>query len=63
MSQENVEVVRQQFEAFSRGDLDGILDVLASEFEFHPSGRFMDTQRVYRGREGFSDFWTAFRAA
>jgi ketosteroid isomerase-like protein len=63
MSEENVEIVRRDLDAFSRGDLEGVLDDLAPEFEFNPSGRFMDTQRVYRGREGFVDFWGAFRAA
>jgi ketosteroid isomerase-like protein len=63
MSQENVDLVRQSLDAFSRGDLHGVLDGLASEFEFDPSGRFMDTQRIYRGREGWLEFWSAFRAA
>ena len=63
MSQENVEIVRRSIGAFSRGDLETVLDDLAPEFEFHPSGRFMDTQRVYRGRAGFVEFWGAFRAA
>jgi ketosteroid isomerase-like protein len=40
-----------------------VLEHLASDFEFHTSGRFMDTQAVYRGREGFIDFWNTFQAA
>jgi ketosteroid isomerase-like protein len=63
MSQENVEVVRRSIDAFSHGDLGGVLDGLAPEFEFQPSGRFMDTQRIYRGRDGWVEFWAAFRAA
>jgi ketosteroid isomerase-like protein len=63
MSEENLEVVRRSLDAFSRGDLEAVLDGFAPGFEFHPSGRFMDTQRVYRGREGWVDFWAAFRAA
>ena len=63
MSQENVEIVGRGLDAFSRGDLQGIIDDLAPEFEFRPSGRFMDTQRVYRGTAGFVDFWGAFQAA
>jgi ketosteroid isomerase-like protein len=63
MSQENVEIVRRSLDAFSRGDLEGVRETLAPGFEMHPSGRFMDTQRVYRGREGWNDFWGDFRAA
>jgi len=63
MSEENVEIVRRNFDAFNRGDLEGALAEFAPEFEFHPSGRFMDTQRVYSGREGFTEFWVRFRAA
>jgi ketosteroid isomerase-like protein len=63
MSQENVEIVRRSIDAFSQGDLEAVLGDFAPEFEFHPSGRFMDTQQVYRGREGWVDFWAAWRAA
>jgi len=61
MSQENVEIVRRSIDAFSRGDLDGVRETLAPEFEMHPSGRFMDTQRIYRGREGWTEFWGDLR--
>src|SRR5262245_5761408 len=63
MSQENVEIVRRAFEAFGTGDREGSLDGLAPDFEFQPSGRFMDTQSVYRGPEGMRDFWRTFRDA
>jgi ketosteroid isomerase-like protein len=63
VSQENVEIVLRGLDAFSRGDLEAILSDLSPEFEFNPSGRFMDTQLTYRGREGFADFWRSFQAA
>ena len=63
MSQENVERLRAVWDAWNRGDLEAILDDLSPETEFSPSGRFMDTQQTYRGREGFVDFWRGFRAA
>jgi ketosteroid isomerase-like protein len=63
MSQENTEVVRRTFDAYSRGDLEGMLDHLSPEFEMHTSGRFMDTQQVYRGHAGWIEFWNTFHAA
>src|SRR6266508_1710848 len=63
MSQENVEIVRRNFDAFNRGDLEALLADFAPEYEFNPSGRFMDTQQTYRGRAGFVEFWGRFRAA
>ena len=62
MSEENVEIVRRAFDAYNRGDLQEMLDHIAPESEFRPSGRFMDSQQVYRGREGFVDFWDTFRS-
>jgi ketosteroid isomerase-like protein len=59
----NVQLVRRSFDAFGRGDLDTLLADLAPAFKFEPSGRFVDTQRVYRGRDGFTEFWHAFRGA
>jgi len=63
MSQENVEIVRKALDAFSRGDLQGTLDRIAPETEFRPSGLFMDTQTVYRGHDGWVEFWHTFRDA
>src|SRR5262245_61919327 len=63
MSPENVEFARRVFEAFNRGSLEGVLDDLSPEFEFHPIGRFVHTPQTYRGPEGFVDFWREFRAA
>ncbi len=63
MSQENVEIVRKAFAAFSRGDLEGTLEHFAPDLEFYPTGRFMDTQPIYHGREGWTDFWHTFHEA
>jgi len=63
MSQENVETVRRIYDAFNAGDLEATLDLIAPEFEFRPSGLFMDTDNAYRGREGWSEFWHTFREA
>jgi ketosteroid isomerase-like protein len=63
VSRENVEVVRAVFDAYNRGDLQTTLEHVSPDFVFRPSGLFLDTQTVYRGREGWTEFWHAFRAA
>src|SRR3954471_9391952 len=63
MSEENVEIARRFFDAFNRGDLEATLELIAPEFEFRPSGLFMDTESAYYGREGWSEFWHTFREA
>ncbi|MDX6588337.1 MAG: SnoaL-like domain [Solirubrobacterales bacterium] len=59
----NAEQIRKFFDAYNRGDLEATLDLLAPEFEFRPSGLFMDTERTYRGHEGWSEFWHTFSEA
>ena len=49
MSQENVEVVRQMYDAFSRGDLDGALNYLDPEVTIDATHRV--DGRIGRGRE------------
>src|SRR5215203_3664224 len=63
MSQENEEIGRRFFDAFNRGDLGATLGWISPEFEFRPSGLFMDTERTYHGRAGWSEFWHTFRGA
>ena len=63
MSQEDVEISRSFFDAYNRGDLEATLDLIAPEFEFLPSGLFVDTDRTYYGREGWTEFWHTFREA
>jgi ketosteroid isomerase-like protein len=61
MSEENVELVRQAYEAWNRGDLEWLLDHLDPDGEFRTEQRFPDTEAIYRGREGFTQFWNTFR--
>ncbi|HEX6116950.1 MAG TPA: nuclear transport factor 2 family protein [Solirubrobacterales bacterium] len=56
MSEENVETVRRAYEAFNRGDIDGTLAVLASDFEYTPSGAIPGVTETHRGPEGFKLF-------
>jgi ketosteroid isomerase-like protein len=61
MSQENVELARQAYEAWNRGDLEWQLDHITPDYEFETAQLFPDTQAVYRGREGLRQFWNTFR--
>jgi ketosteroid isomerase-like protein len=63
MAEVSVEMSRKFFDAYNAGDLKATLDLIAPEFEFRPSGLFMDTEKTYRGREGWSEFWHTFREA
>jgi uncharacterized protein len=55
MSQENVEIVRQAFDAFARGDLDAAYSFAHPEIEFHT---YADSPEagVYRGREAVREY-------
>ena len=61
MSLENVERVRQGYAAWNRGDMDAMLALLDSDFEYITSGVFPGLAPVYRGHQGFQDFWRDFR--
>ena len=61
MSQENVELVRKAYEAWNRGDLQWQLDHMTPDHEVRTAQVFPDTDAVYRGRAGFSQFWKTFR--
>ena len=63
MSQENVDIVLKIINAYNQRDLETMLEYLSPEFEFRPSGRFMDTKEIYRGRKGWIDFWEMFQSA
>ena len=63
MSQENVELTRQAYEAWNRGDLDWFLDHMTEDFEFRPGLGFSDLDAVYRGKEGWRRFAETWREA
>jgi ketosteroid isomerase-like protein len=62
MSQENVEIVRQAYEAFNRGNIGGAVANIAPEFEYASTGVIPDMEEVYRGPEGFRRFLEGFWA-
>jgi len=62
MSQENVEIVRACFAAWSNQDLNALLEVMHPEVEFRTSGAFPDLDTSYHGHEGVRVFWNAMLA-
>jgi ketosteroid isomerase-like protein len=52
MSEENVELVRQGYEARNRGDLEWALEHITPDYEFRTAQPFPDTEAVYRGERG-----------
>ncbi len=62
VSGENVELVRRAYEAWNRGDIDGMLALCDPELEYHSSGIYPGLDPVYRGHDGFRKFERDFRA-
>jgi ketosteroid isomerase-like protein len=59
MSQENVEIVREAFEAFERGDVSAMMESVADDLITH---RVEPDDAIYHGKEGFFQAtadWTA----
>jgi ketosteroid isomerase-like protein len=61
MSEENVELVRQGYEAWNRGDLEWLLDHSTADSEFRTAQVFPDIDAVYRGQEGVREFWNTIQ--
>jgi uncharacterized protein len=61
MSQEKVDAVRAMYEAFNRGDWDGVLALLSSEIEFETDPRHPEAG-VYRGKQRFRQLWEDIEA-
>ena len=54
MSEGNVEVVRRGYEAFNRGDFDGMIAEFAPTFRYMATGAIPGFAGVYRGPEDWS---------
>lgn len=63
MSQENVETLRRGLQAWNRGDLDGMLELLDPDVEMRPviAEAVEGAQVVYRGISGARRFWEDWR--
>jgi len=56
MSEENVEMLRRGFEAFNRGDREGMVADFASTFEYIATGAIPGSTGVFQGPEGWQRF-------
>ena len=63
MSQENVELVRRSVDAFSRGDLDGVLEKYTPDAMFDWSNSRGFDAGVFRGHDEIRAFMERFREA
>ena len=57
MSQENVELTRQAFDAFNRRDLDAFLTLMDDDVEVVPRAGAMEGESSYRRHEGVRRWW------
>ena len=53
---ENQDVVRRVFDAFNRGDIDGVVASLDPQIEWHVPP-MLPEQTVYHGHEGVRELW------
>jgi uncharacterized protein len=60
MSDENVELVRRAFEAFDRGDSEGVVSDFAPDCEYFATGAIPGVTGVFRGPDGYRRFLEAF---
>jgi ketosteroid isomerase-like protein len=63
MSEENVNLIRESYEAWNRQEIQWSLERITDDFEFWPLDGFMDLEPVYRGRDGWTRFWGIWRDA
>jgi ketosteroid isomerase-like protein len=60
MSEQNISIVRQGYEAFGRGDIQALLNLLAEDVEWTSSGPTdLPTAGTRRGRQQVAEFFTA----
>jgi uncharacterized protein len=56
VSERNMELVRESYEAFERRDLDGLLDRFSPDVEVHDPPEMADAA-IHRGREAIKEDW------
>lgn len=57
MSQDRLEIVRRAFDAWNRGDVEEMLDVMDPDIEIRLTGMFTGLGRTLHGHKGFRAVW------
>ena len=60
--QENVQLVKEGYAAFSRGDIPGLLALMAEDVEWIIPGAGLPLAGTYRGRDGVANFFQKLSA-
>ena len=63
MSEQNIELAREGYEAWNRGDVDWLLEHMTEDVEVKPLRGVGDFEEVYSGHEGWKKFWDGWREA
>jgi len=61
MSEENVEIVRQVYDAWNRDDIQWVMDHSTPDSEFWPNPGLPDMESVYRGQSEIMKWWRLWR--
>ena len=56
-TQENLQVVKEGYAAFGRGDIPGLLALMAEDMEWHHPGPGLPLAGTYRGHDGVANFF------
>jgi ketosteroid isomerase-like protein len=62
MSQENVEIVRASWEAWSRGDMDALFEFYDPAVEWDMTHSYVPDMGVFHGHDGVREFFREWRA-
>ncbi|HLJ23362.1 MAG TPA: nuclear transport factor 2 family protein [Candidatus Acidoferrales bacterium] len=62
ITQESLQVVKDGFAAFGRGDLAGLLDLMAEDVVWEIPGAGLPLAGTYRGRDGVASFFQKLSA-
>ena len=62
MSEANLELIRRGHDAFTRGDLAAVQDVVADDVDWGTSGGFSGLDQSYRGSEAMERWMDAVRS-